>query len=366
MKVVIAGGGTGGHLYPGLALAETFKKLKEDMAILFVGTAHGMGPRIISEKGYTFEIISAKGFVGKGWVSRIKSIGLIPLGLVQSMLILRRFSPQLVIGIGGYAAGPILLAAVLLRIKRVILEPNRVPGLANKLIAPYVDLAFVAFEELRETLGTKEVRTLGVPVRPEIVNAEGPVSPKAKASGKDALVLLILGGSQGAHSINRAMADALPLLGKLKDRLFIIHQTGKQDCEEIRAVYEKSGFSARVEPFIEDMGETYAKADLVLSRAGAGTLSELAAIGKASLLVPFPFAEGHQEKNAEAFTSAGAAEMILDKMLNGERLSGRVEALLLDSEKRKKMGEAARRRGHPDSAEKIVRECFCLVGESSD
>jgi UDP-N-acetylglucosamine--N-acetylmuramyl-(pentapeptide) pyrophosphoryl-undecaprenol N-acetylglucosamine transferase len=181
--------------------------------------------------------------------------------------------------------------------------------------------------------------------------------------GKDPLVLLILGGSQGAHSINRAMVDALPLLGKLKDRLFIIHQTGQLDWEKTRAAYAKAGFSARVAPFIDDMGETYAQADLVLSRAGAGTLSELAAIGLPSLLVPFPFAEGHQEKNAEAFASAGASEMILDRMLSGQRLAERVESLLSDTEKRRKMGEAAARRGHPDSAEKIVRECLFLVGE---
>ncbi|HIE65056.1 MAG: undecaprenyldiphospho-muramoylpentapeptide beta-N-acetylglucosaminyltransferase [Nitrospira sp.] len=361
MKVVIAGGGTGGHLYPGIALAETFKRLQENMSILFIGTAQGIGPKVLSEKGFMFEVIRAKGLVGKGWVSRIKSIGLIPVGLIQSMLILRKFSPQLVIGIGGYAAGPILLAAILLRIKRVILEPNRIPGLANKLVAPYVDMAFVAFDELRETLGAKEVRSLGVPVRPEIVRASS--SPEVLTSGKDPLVLLILGGSQGAHSINQAMVDALPYLEKLKDRLFIIHQTGKLDWEETRSDYTKTGFSSRVEPFIDDMAETYAKADLVLSRAGAGTLSELAAIGKPSLLVPFPFAGGHQEKNAEAFASAGASEMILDRMLSGQGLAERIEPLLLDSEKRKKMGEAARRRGHPDSAEKIVRECFCLLGE---
>ncbi|MFQ5579282.1 MAG: undecaprenyldiphospho-muramoylpentapeptide beta-N-acetylglucosaminyltransferase [Nitrospiria bacterium] len=362
MRVVIAGGGTGGHLYPGIALAETFKKLKEDMTVLFIGTAHGMGPKIISEKGFPFEVISAKGFVGKGWVSRIKSIGMIPLGLMQSVLILRRFSPQLVVGIGGYAAGPILLAAVLLRIKRVILEPNRVPGMANKLIAPYADLAFVAFDELRETLGTRVVRSLGVPVRPEITNAERQVSSSAPDAGGDTLVLLILGGSQGAHSINQAMIKALPLLGKLKDRLFIIHQTGNLDCDETRDVYAKTGFKSHVVPFVEDMAEAYAKADLVLSRAGAGTLSELAAIGLPSLLVPFPFAEGHQEKNAEAFAAAGASEMILDRQLSGIRLAERLELLFSDPNKLQEMGTAARRRGHPDSAEKIVRECFCLLG----
>ncbi|MFQ5781345.1 MAG: glycosyltransferase, partial [Nitrospiria bacterium] len=227
---------------------------------------------------------------------------------------------------------------------------------ANKLIAPYVDLAVVAFEESRETLGTKEIRCLGVPVRPEIISSKPP------ESGGDRKVLLVLGGSQGARSINRAMVEALPLLEKVKGELSIIHQTGRRDWEETKAAYLSSGLSARVEPFIDDMAEAYAKADLVVSRAGAGTLSELAAIGKPSLLIPFPFAMGHQEKNAEAFVSAGASEEILDGALSGAILAQRIRSLLSDPERLRRMGEAAKERGHPDSAEKIVRECFRLVG----
>jgi UDP-N-acetylglucosamine--N-acetylmuramyl-(pentapeptide) pyrophosphoryl-undecaprenol N-acetylglucosamine transferase len=370
VKVVIAGGGTGGHLYPGIALAQTFQKVESNAKILFVGTAQGMEAKLLPEKGFSFAAISAKGFVGKGWMGRIKSLFLVPVGLFQSISILRDFSPQLVIGIGGYAAGPVLLAAVLLKIKRVILEPNLVPGLANQLIAPWVDLAVIAFEETRAYLKTKRFLRAGVPVRPEIVHVGA--TPRGRPDGGQAQgpaptkTLLILGGSQGAQSINRAMVAALPFLenggATHASPLQIIHQTGKRDWEEVKAAYERTKISARVEPFIHDMAAIYAAADLVISRAGAGTLSELGAVGKPSILIPYPLATGHQEKNAAAFVSAGAAEMILDRDLDGRRLAERITFLLSDPRRLSEMSDAARRQGHPRSAEEIVEACFELVG----
>ncbi|MCG3111459.1 MAG: undecaprenyldiphospho-muramoylpentapeptide beta-N-acetylglucosaminyltransferase [Candidatus Manganitrophus sp. SB1] len=355
MRVVIAGGGTGGHLYPGIALAQTFQKIESNAKVLFVGTAQGMEAKLLPEKGFLFAAISAKGFVGKGITGRLKSLFLVPVGLIQSISILRDFSPQLVIGIGGYAAGPVLLAAVLLKIKRVILEPNLVPGLANKLVAPWVDLAVIAFEETRAYLRTNRFLRAGVPVRPEIVQSKS-------TTRSDKKTLLILGGSQGAQSINRAMVAALPHLGQEKGSFQIIHQTGKRDWEEVKEAYERSGLSARVEPFIHDMAAVYSEADLVVSRAGAGTLSELGAVGKPSLLVPYPLATGHQEKNAAAFVSAGAAEMILDRDLDGRRLAERIVFLLSDPKRLSEMAGAARRQGHPHSAEEIVEACYQLVG----
>ncbi|TAJ98303.1 MAG: UDP-N-acetylglucosamine--N-acetylmuramyl-(pentapeptide) pyrophosphoryl-undecaprenol N-acetylglucosamine transferase, partial [Candidatus Manganitrophaceae bacterium] len=263
----------------------------------------------------------------------------------------------LVIGIGGYAAGPVLLAAVLLKIKRVILEPNLVPGLANKLVAPWVDLAVIAFEESRAYMKAKRFLRAGVPVRPEIVHAKSTTRPDKKT-------LLVLGGSQGAQSINRAMVAALPHLEKMKSSLQIVHQTGKRDWEEVQAAYERSGLSARVEPFIHDMAAVYGAADLVVSRAGAGTLSELGAVGKPSILVPYPLATGHQEKNAAAFVSAGASEMILDRDLDGRKLAERITSLLSDPKRLSEMSEAARRQGHPRSAEEIVEACYQLVGNN--
>jgi len=229
--------------------------------------------------------------------------------------------------------------------------------LANKLIAPYVDLAFVAFEESRGYLRTKKSRTCGVPVRPEIAKA----AERSKRSDSNGRTLLILGGSQGAHSINRALIEAMPILENEKKALSVIHQTGKRDWEEVKAAYGRSGLSARVEPFIHDMAEVYASADLVISRAGAGTLSELAVAGKPSILIPYPLATAHQEKNAAAFVSSGAAEMILDRELNGTRLGERIAALLSDPARLNGMAEAAKRRGHPQAAEEIVRACFELV-----
>jgi len=359
VRVVIAGGGTGGHLYPGIALAETFKRFQAGSRILFIGTAHGMEATLLPEKGFSFEAISAKGLIGKAAGARMKSILLAPVGLMQSLRILQRFAPNLVIGIGGYAAGPVLLAAVLLRMKRVIVEPNLVPGLANKLIAPYVDLAVLAFEESRASLRTKKIKICGVPVRPEI--AQAAEAAASKGSDPKQRTLVILGGSQGAHSINRAMMEAIPTLEKEKNGLSVIHQTGKRDWEEVKAAYGRSALSARVEPFIHGMAEVYAAADLVVSRAGAGTLSELAVAGKPSILIPYPLATAHQEKNAAAFVSSGAAEMILDRELNGAQLGERILALLSDPERLKGMGGAAKRRGHPQAAEEIVKACFELV-----
>ena len=357
MKIVIAGGGTGGHLYPGIALAQTFQRMEADARVLFVGTAQGMEAKLLPEKGFSFAAISAKGFVGKGVTGRLKSLFLVPVGLMQSIRILREFAPQLVIGIGGYAAGPVLLAAVLLKIKRVILEPNLVPGLANKLIAPWVDLAVIAFEESRAYLRAKRFLRAGVPVRPEIVRAGG----RGVLQYAPTKTILILGGSQGAHSINRAMTAALPYLAREKGSLQIVHQTGNRDREEVKAAYERVEIPARVEPFIHNMAEVYAAADLVVSRAGAGTLSELGAVGKPSILIPYPLATGHQEKNAAAFVSAGAAEMILDRDLDGNRLAERITFLLSDPKRLSDMAEAARRQGHPRSAEEIVEACYQLV-----
>jgi UDP-N-acetylglucosamine--N-acetylmuramyl-(pentapeptide) pyrophosphoryl-undecaprenol N-acetylglucosamine transferase len=355
--VVIAGGGTGGHLYPGIALAETFKRFQAGSRILFVGTAQGMEATLLPEKGFAFEAISAKGLIGKGAGAKLKSLLLVPVGVLQSLRILQRFAPQLVIGIGGYAAGPVLLAAVLLRMKRIIVEPNLVPGLANKLIAPYVDLAFIAFDESREYLRTKKTQTCGVPVRPEIAKAAG----SSKMRDPERRTLLILGGSQGARSVNRALVEAIPILEREKTVLSVIHQTGKRDWEEVKAAYGRSALTARVEPFIHDMAEVYAAADLVVSRAGAGTLSELAVAGKPSILIPYPLATAHQEKNAAAFTSTGAAEMILDRELNGPQLGERILSLLSEPARLNGMAEAARRRGHPQAAEEIVKACFELV-----
>ncbi|MFQ5596544.1 MAG: undecaprenyldiphospho-muramoylpentapeptide beta-N-acetylglucosaminyltransferase [Nitrospiria bacterium] len=357
MRVVIAGGGTGGHLFPGIALADAFRQIAADVSILFVGTSKGLGDAPLLGRHHRFETVSAAGFIGKGFIGRMKSLLSIPIALYQSIRILRRFSPQLVIGMGGYAAGPVLLASVLLRLKRVILEPNVVPGLSNRLIAPFCHIVFTAFEETRHRLRAHTIQRLGMPVRPEIVDAKPAQNRQAGHT------LLVLGGSQGAHSINGAMMTALPSLEALNESLFIIHQTGEKDQAAVRSAYQAAGFAAEVTAFIDDMAAAYMASDLVVSRAGAGTLSELAVLGKASLLIPFPYAAGHQEENAAAFVAAGAAVMLYDRALSGSRTALEIRNLLSDAKRRREMETAAKQQGNVNAAEAIVNACLGLLQE---
>jgi UDP-N-acetylglucosamine--N-acetylmuramyl-(pentapeptide) pyrophosphoryl-undecaprenol N-acetylglucosamine transferase len=362
MNVVIAGGGTGGHLYPCIALAHTFIEHAPKTEILFIGTKLGMEAKVVPAQGFRLETIWAQGVVGKSIPKKIRALILIPIGILQSMLHLVRFSPQLVIGIGGYAAGPVLFAAFLLRMKRVILEPNCIPGVMNQVLAPFVHLAITAFEETAGLLRAKQVACLGVPVRSEIHRA----ALLEKRSSDGPKTLLVLGGSQGAHTINRAMMAALPFL---KDQpIRVIHQTGAKDHAEVSGAYKQYQIDARVTPFIEKMAEVYAVSDLVISRAGAGTVSELAVAGLPSVLIPFPYAKGHQAKNAEPFALRGAAMMILESDLisdktgvGGERLATTIMALFSNPSQLSEMSEAARRLGHPNAASDIVSVCSQLV-----
>jgi UDP-N-acetylglucosamine--N-acetylmuramyl-(pentapeptide) pyrophosphoryl-undecaprenol N-acetylglucosamine transferase len=351
MNIVIAGGGTGGHLYPCLALANTFMKRESKTEILFIGTATGIEARVVPEQGFKFQSILAQGFIGKPILGKARSLFYIIAGILQSISHLTRFSPDLVIGIGGYTAGPVMMAAFFLRIKRVILEPNFIPGIMNKVLAPFVHLTVTAFEETKHFLRARNIACLGVPVRAEILSA------KTRKEGLKSF--LILGGSQGAHTINRAFIQAMPFLENAPIK--ILHQTGERDYAEVTAAYQKHKINARILKFIENMADAYASCDFVVSRAGAGTLSELAAAGLPSLLIPFPYAKGHQEKNAEPYVKAGAAEVILDKDLTGEIIAERILSWVKDPHKLSEMAEASKRLGHPHAADEIVSACFLLV-----
>jgi len=358
MRIVMTGGGTGGHLYPAIALAETFQRLCSEAEILFVGTRRGIGAGPLEAKGFAFEAIASSGFVGKGLAGGMKALLAVPLGLFEALKALKRFSPKLVIGMGGYVTGPVLLAAFLLGIKRVILEPNVMPGLANRLSAPLAQLVFTAFEAPASAFPLEKVRRLGIPVRPEII-AVARRLPRGRPAGQS---LLILGGSQGAHSINRCMIEALPLLKKRCPGLDIMHQTGKNDLESVTAAYREAGLQAGVQAFIDDMAGAYERASLVLSRAGAGTLAELAVLGKPSLLIPFPYAAAHQEENAAAFAESGAAVVIREGNLSGASLAEAVLNLLFNDKVLTEMGAAARRQGNVKAAEDIVTACLKWVG----
>ena len=355
-RLVVACGGTGGHLYPGIAVARAFQKANPKMDVLFVGTAAGMESRVVPRQGFRFEAVASSGFLGKGILDRIKSLGRVSRGIFQAMGILRRTSPQIVVGVGGYASVPAILGAALLRIPRVILEPNVRPGLANRVMAPFCSLVIAAFEGTRKHLGSNRVAVLGVPIRPELIDL-------TRKTEKKGWTLLILGGSQGARAINGAVVEMGPILKERDLDLTIIHQTGKSDVEMARKAYSDAGLPARVEPFIEDMAAVYAEADLVIARSGAATVAELAVVGLPSILIPFPYAAGHQEDNARELEGAGGARVVLQGDLTAESLAKEVLSLLGDPAALREMGEAARRLGKPRAAEAIVEACEKLVKE---
>ncbi len=353
MRVIFAGGGTGGHLFPGLAVARELQQRDPMTEILFVGTEQGIEARVLPREGFKFETIPVKGLKGRGIRGLLDAAWGVPAGLLRSLAIIRNFRPDLIIGLGGYASGPVLLAGKLRRFPCAIMEQNLRPGFTNKLLARFVDRVFTSYRESGAYFSGGKVLEMGNPVRWRKL-------PVVKPSGK--FVLLIFGGSAGAHRINLAVVDALRRLTDIAGELQIIHQTGQADFAAIKAAYDSLPFAAEVLPFIEKMDEAYASADLVLCRAGATTVAELTAFGKAAILVPYPYAiYDHQRWNAQALRDHGAAEMILDQELNGDLLAGRVRAYVSDRQMIAAMADAARTMGRPEAAARIVDECYALV-----
>jgi UDP-N-acetylglucosamine--N-acetylmuramyl-(pentapeptide) pyrophosphoryl-undecaprenol N-acetylglucosamine transferase len=357
MRVMIAGGGTGGHVYPGIALAREFQRQTAGTEILFVGTDRGLEARVIPREGFQLSTIRVRGLIGKGWLRGLSTLLRIPVSCWDAARIISRFKPDLIIGSGGYASGPVILMAWLMRKKRVILEINLVPGFTNRFLAPLADLVVVAWEGSKAYLSGKRIRLLGSPVRRELI-AAGSASPSNTNTKK---TIVLLGGSQGAHALNIAMLEAVDHFGFFTDEIEIIHQTGREDFDFVREAYAKKGIRARVEPFIEDMGAVYRQATVLISRAGATTVAEITACGKPSILVPFPHAAGgHQELNARALGAEGAALVVLQENLSGPILARMIIELLRDTERFDRMSGASRRLGRPDAAEKIVEACLEL------
>lgn len=359
MKVLIAAGGTGGHLYPGIALAHEFRRRRAGVGVLFVVTGRGLEPKVLEREGFSYRTLRAEGLVGRGPLRALKALLVLAAGFKDAYGILRAFDPDLVIGIGGYASGPVLLLAGRSKARCVLLEPNAVPGWTNRLLTRLgrVDLVAVAFEETRGQFGggAGEVLVLGSPVRAELA-AEPPPLPAGSPT------LLVLGGSQGARSINRAVVDALPSLKQDIAQLFLVHQTGPRDVEWVRRGYEAQGVKARVEPFLYDLPRVYPQAHLVLSRSGAMTVAEITACGRPSVLVPFPHAtHGHQMANARVLARAGAAVILEDKDLSGPALSRTVAGLLGDRGRLEDMARSSRALGRPRAAAEIVSRGMALA-----
>ncbi|HUF40969.1 MAG TPA: undecaprenyldiphospho-muramoylpentapeptide beta-N-acetylglucosaminyltransferase [Verrucomicrobiae bacterium] len=353
MRVIFAGGGTGGHLFPGLAVAREFERRDERTEILFVGTERGIEYRVVPKEGFRLETLSVKGIKGRGLRGVAEALYGVPASFLRSLAIIRRFQPDCIIGLGGYASGPLLLAGRITGARCAIMEQNLRPGFTNKILARMVQRVFTSYPQSAAFFPGARVLETGNPVRWRKL-------PEVEKRGK--FSLLVFGGSAGARRINIAVLDALKELTDLRETLFVTHQTGQSDYAAVKATYGGLPFEAEITPFIERMDEAYALADLVLCRAGATTVAELTAFGKAAILVPYPFAiYDHQRGNAEALAARGAAEMILDRDLNGPRLSGCLRAYASDRNAIERMAAAARALGRPEAAARIVEECYALV-----
>jgi UDP-N-acetylglucosamine--N-acetylmuramyl-(pentapeptide) pyrophosphoryl-undecaprenol N-acetylglucosamine transferase len=350
MRVVIAGGGTGGHLYPGLAVARELLRRRPDARVTFAGTERGIESRVVPREGFELDVLRSTALKGTSPVSLARGLALLPLSGLDAWRILSRRSPDVVIGVGGYSSGPVVAAAAARRIPTLLLEQNAIPGFTNRMLARFVSAAAVTFESTVTYFGRRGIVT-GNPVRPEFLADD--LAPAPGTAGPPRI--LIFGGSQGAHAINVAMVEAAPRLAAFPGRMAITHQTGERDVELVRDGYRRAGLDARVEPFLFTMDREIKAADLVVSRAGATTIAELTAAGRAAIFIPLPTAaDDHQRKNADVLVAAGAAEMIEQTELTGDRLAGRIEALIADRARLGGMAAAARRLAKPRAAELIV------------
>ncbi len=356
VRVVITGGGTGGHVFPGLALAAGMRSLCPKAEISFIGNKGRIEARLVPAAGWPFTGITARGLKGLGYARTLANAMALPLGLLQSFYHLIRFWPRLVVGMGGYVAGPVVTAAWVLRRKIAIHEQNLTPGWTNRLLARFSDLIMVSFAETARLFPTGKVLVTGNPVR-EAARGE---AREETAPGK--FLVLVLGGSQGASSLNRMMVEAAAHLDR--QGLEIAHQTGAADLEWVSEAYRSMGITAEVAPFIEEVGRRYAWADLVVSRAGATTIAELAANGRPAVLVPFPGAtEGHQEENARWLADQGAALRVEDRGKEGGRDLAEAIGLLRSSQgSRLAMAEAAKKLSMPQAAADMARACLELAG----
>ena len=360
MRVLIAGGGTGGHLFPGIALAEEFKRRDPNSVCVFVGTERGMEATVVPREGFELRTVEIGGLKGKNIREKSGNLLRIPKSVYLSIRIIREYMPELVVGMGGYASAPVVFGALLMRVKRVICEQNTIPGITNRILARIANRIFVSFPETKHLSSMGKTRFTGNPIRKGITNVrEGAISSTGK------FTLLILGGSQGAHSINEAVLAALDHLIPMRNSLRIIHQTGDIDYQLVSEAYAAKKFDSDVSGFIDDMASAYSAADLIVCRAGATTISELTACGKASILIPYPYAaDNHQEVNARVLCNRGAAKIVLNKDLCGRDLALMIRGLADDPSTLFQMKNESLKLGRPRASKDIVESCYELLGRN--
>ena len=347
MRVLIAAGGTGGHIYPAIAVANEIMRRDPQTVIRFVGTARGLENRLVPQAGFELSLIESAGLVNMGMAQRLRGLMILPKSLIDARRVIKEFRPDVAVGAGGYVSGPVLMTASLMGIPTVLMESNAVPGFTNRRLARFVDVAAVSFEATLPYFSGKGVFT-GNPVRREFFEIE------AKQRDPGMVSLLLFGGSQGSRAINEAMVAALPHLAARRARLRVTHQTGPADFAKVRDAYAAGGWTnAEVREYIDQMVAAFATHDLIISRAGATTAAELMAAGKAAIMVPLP-GQLEQRRNAEALESAGGARMILQEELSGERLAKEIVALVDSPETITKMEAAARKLAREDAAQAAV------------
>src|SRR5512135_3528606 len=365
MTIVVAAGGTGGHLYPAVALAREFLRRDRSTKVLFVGTSRGLESKVLAYEGFELALIDAKPVMGTGLLGMVKGLCATPLSLWQCRRILRARQVRLVIGVGGYTSPMMVMAAALAGVARVILEPNANPGLANKAVGPFVQRVFLAFKSAAGSFDRAKVRVVGTPIRREFL--ERAKQSQAPRREPDQRHLLIFGGSQGAKAINSAAIEGLPELVKERPQMTVTHQTGESDHARVAEAYRRAGVSVTATPFLYDMPSAIQAADLVVARAGAMTVAELTTCGKPAVLIPLPTAiYDHQTKNARVMEAAGAAILLSQSQLTGPKLAQTITTILDDPERMRAMGAASATLRRTDAAESIVRECYALIGDHHD
>jgi len=358
LKVIIAGGGTGGHLYIGVALARELLRRDANHEILFVGTRYGLESKIVPAEGFRLEFIVSAGLKGMGLLTMLRNAMMIPGSLLESRRLVKRELAGAVVGVGGYSSGPVVLAAWWLRIPTLIIEPNALPGFTNRRLAPFIRRAALALPEAGRYFGRKGVVT-GIPVRDEFYR----VPPRTK---REPFTVLIYGGSQGSHALNTIVCGALTELKSVGGTLRVIHQTGEAEYEKVKAAYRDADFDADVRPFLPGIYQEFATADLIVSRAGAGTVAELTAAGKAAILVPFPgAADDHQTRNALALEKGGAAKMIAQKDWQPGRLLREIKHFMERPGELDRMEKAAKGMARPEATARIADMILATIsGES--
>ncbi len=349
MKVLIAAGGTGGHIYPGIAVAREIMRRDSNSTVKFVGTNRGLETKLVPDNGFELLTIESVGLKNVGLMGQLKGLMVLPRSFFEARKLLRELGPDVVIGAGGYVSGPVLLTASLMGFPTLVMDSNALPGFTNRRLAWFVDRAALTFEAALPFFGKKGTVT-GNPVREEFFA----IVPKIRV--RDKFCILVFGGSQGARAINNAVVEALPFLEEFKESIKFTHQTGESDFPKIDAAYKAAGWGdVEVSAYIGNMPEHFGKNDLIICRAGATTCAELSAAGKASIMVPLPTAaDDHQRKNAEALESAGAAKMILQKDLSGSVLADEIRNLIEDPDRISSMEREARKLARADAAEVTV------------